>query len=82
VPADAPEGPIGVGRAGEYEMGKVVRFPGVWHAARRGKSAGRKAESAIVIILPVIRIERFSDTPPEGEPMRQGRRRRRRASRS
>jgi hypothetical protein len=61
-------------------MGKVVKFPGVWHAARRGKSMGKKAESAIVIILPVIRIERFTDTPPEGEPM--GRRRRRRASRS
>jgi hypothetical protein len=76
------KGPIGVGRAGEYEMGKVVRFPGAWQAARRRKSAGKKAESAIVIILPVVRIERFSDTPPEGEPMRQGRRRRRRAART
>jgi hypothetical protein len=63
-------------------MGKVVRFPGVWHAARRGKSIGKKAGSAIVIILPVIRIERFTDTPPEGDPMRQGRRRRRRAART
>jgi hypothetical protein len=62
-------------------MGKVVRFPGVWQAGRRAKSVGKKAESAIVIILPVIRIERFSDTPPEGERMRQVRRRRRRASR-
>jgi hypothetical protein len=63
-------------------MGKVVRFPGVWHAARRGKSIGKKADSAVVIILPVIRIERFTDTPPEGEPMRHGGRRRPRASRT
>jgi hypothetical protein len=63
-------------------MEKLVRFPGVWHAARRGKSIGKKAESAVVIILPVVRIERFTDTPPEGEPVRHGGRRRRRAART
>ena len=41
------------------------------------------AESATVIILPVIRIERYTDEPAEGAASRsQRRRRRRRASRS
>jgi hypothetical protein len=76
-PADAPEGPIGAGRAGENEMGTVVKFPGVWRVARSGKSIGKKRDSAIVIILPVIRIERFSDQPAEIEPIRAQRRSRR-----
>ena len=65
-------------------MGKVVRFPGVWQARRRAKSVGKKAESAIVIILPVIRIDRDADEtgdgggPEEGEGTTPGRRRRRR----
>jgi hypothetical protein len=75
--------PIGVGRAGENEMGTVVKFPGVGRAARSGKSIGKKGESAIVIILPVIRIERCADQPYEPEPIRAQRRRRRpRASRT
>ncbi|HZO44315.1 MAG TPA: hypothetical protein VFB68_00390 [Xanthobacteraceae bacterium] len=42
-----------------------------------------RAESATVIILPVIRIERYDDEPAEGGASRsQRRRRRRRASRS
>jgi hypothetical protein len=42
-----------------------------------------RAESATVIILPVIRIERYGDEPAEGTASRsQRRRRRRRASRS
>jgi hypothetical protein len=64
-------------------MGTVVKFPGVWRVAPTGKSIGRKVDSAIVIILPVIRIERCSDEPAEGEPIRAQRRRRRpRASRT
>jgi hypothetical protein len=64
-------------------MGTVVKFPGVWRGARSGKSVGKKVDSAIVIILPVIRIERFTDQPYEPEPVSQnGRRRRPRASRS
>ena len=64
-------------------MGTVVKFPGVWRAARTGKSIEKKVASAIVIILPVIRIERCSDQPSEPEPMRAQRRRRRpRASRT
>jgi hypothetical protein len=37
-----------------------------------------KPESATVIILPVIRIERFSDAPAQPEASRSQRRRRRR----
>jgi hypothetical protein len=64
-------------------MGTVVKFPGVWRGARSGKSAGKNVDSAIVIILPVIRIERCADQPYEPEPISaQGRRRRPRASRT
>ena len=74
---------IGAGRAGEDEMGTVVKFPGVWRGTRSGKSVARKADSAIVIILPTVRIERFTDQPYEPEPISaQGRRRRPRASRT
>jgi hypothetical protein len=64
-------------------MGTIVRFPGRGRAARiRGSKAG-SSDSATVIILPVIRIERYSDEPAEQESSRsQRRRRRRRASRS
>jgi hypothetical protein len=65
------------GRTGESEMGTVVKFPGVRRAARRGKSIGKNVESAIVIILPAIRIERFIEQPYQGEPIRAQRRRRR-----
>ena len=74
---------IGAGRAGEDEMGTVMKFPGVWRGARSGKSVAKKAHSAIVIILPTVRIERFTDQPYEPEPVSaQGRRRRPRASRT
>jgi len=71
------------GRAGEDEMGTVLKFPGVRRVARSGKSIGKKVDSAIVIILPVIRIERCADQPYQPEPIRAQRRRRRpRASRT
>jgi hypothetical protein len=64
-------------------MGTVVKFPGVWRVARTGKSVEKRADSAIVIILPVIRIERCPDQTAEPEPIRAQRRRRRpRASRT
>jgi hypothetical protein len=75
-PADPAEG------AGESEMGTVVKFPGVQRGTRTGKSAGKNLDSAIVIILPVIRIERL-DQRYEPQPIRAQRRRRRpRASRT
>ena len=64
-------------------MGTVVEFPELGRSTRDGRVIGMRAESATVIILPVIRIERYDDEPVEGTASRsQRRRRRRRASRS
>ena len=67
-------------------MGTVVEFPEHGRSTRDGRLIGMRPESATVIILPVIRIERYSDDehePAEGTASRsQRRRRRRRASRS
>jgi len=63
-------------------MGIVVSFPEVRSAARDAGDSG--AGSATVIILPVVRIERYDEGPPsDAEPssMSSGRKRRRRASR-
>jgi hypothetical protein len=62
-------------------MGTVISFPEPARRTRRRKSA--IAESATVIILPVIRIERFIDEASMPLPSRsQRRRRRRRVSRT
>ncbi len=64
-------------------MGTVVAFPEARSGARDGVSP--VAGSATVIILPVIRIERYDDDPPgHAEPSSSspGRKRRRRASRT
>ena len=64
-------------------MGTVIGFPEQGREFARGRVIGMRAESATVIILPVIRIERYTDEPAEGAASRsQRRRRRRRASRS
>lgn len=65
-------------------MGTVVEFPELGRSARDGRVIGMRSEPATVIILPVIRIERYNDDEPaEGQASRsQRRRRRRRASRS
>lgn len=64
-------------------MGTVVEFPEHGRSTRDGKLIGMRPESATVIILPVIRIERYSDEPGGRSATRsQRRRRRRRASRS
>jgi hypothetical protein len=64
-------------------MGVVVAFPEARSAARDG--ADRAAGSATVIILPVVRVERY-DEDPSGDiaptSASSGRKRRRRASRS
>jgi hypothetical protein len=57
-------------------MGTVVKFPGVWRDARIGKSIGKDAVSAIVVILPVIRIERYADKSYDPAAIRAQRRRR------
>lgn len=69
------------------EMGMVIGFPEHGRGARDGRVITGRPESATVIILPVIRIERYSDEPNVDEPSAdpasrsQRRRRRRRASR-
>ncbi len=63
-------------------MGTVVTFPDSRPVARDGIDP--QTGSATVIILPVVRIERYDEGPPSGlEPSPSpGRRRRRRATRT
>jgi hypothetical protein len=67
-------------------MGVVIGFPAVGRAGRSARTIVGKPESATVIILPVVRIERYIDEPTGGlEPEASNgprRRRRRRATRS
>lgn len=67
-------------------MGTVISFPVVERTARAPRLIADRSESATVIILPVIRIERYVEEPIGGfEPEASSsprRRRRRRASRS
>jgi hypothetical protein len=70
-----------LGGAGDFDMGSVISFPAVGRTARGSRSSADGLESATVIILPVIRIERYVDAPSDGEPEasngpRRGRRRR------
>jgi hypothetical protein len=63
-------------------MGTVLRFPKNPRVQRAGSRAVG-SESASVVILPVVRIERYQSEPMRPEPARlQRRRRRRRAARS
>jgi hypothetical protein len=67
-------------------MGTVINFQPAGRAARESSLMAGTSESAAIIILPVIRIERYAEAPsgdlePEaGSTAR--RRRRRRAHRS
>jgi hypothetical protein len=67
-------------------MGMVISFPTGERAGHAARSAVTASGSATVIILPVIRIERYAAEPPgDLEPGSSGgarRRRRRRAARS
>ena len=73
-------------RGGGNDMGTVINFRPAGRAAREPGSMARTSEPAVVIILPVIRIERYAEAPngslePEaGSTAR--RRRRRRTQRS
>jgi hypothetical protein len=73
-------------QAGESDMGTVISFPAAERAVRGSRLIAGKPESATVIILPVIRIERYVDEPTgDFEPTASSgprRRRRRRATRS
>lgn len=62
-------------------MGTVIRLPEPTRNARGAGLRGERRQSATVVILPVIRIERYTEEPSEREAGRsQRRRRRRRAS--
>jgi hypothetical protein len=67
-------------------MGAVISFPAVARTARSSRLVVGKSESATVIILPVVRIERYIDEPTGGYAREASgsprRRRRRRATRS
>jgi len=64
-------------------MGSVINFPEARRVAREGSSLA--GETATIMILPVVRIERPTDRPPDEAPTAAaspGRKRRRRARRS
>ena len=61
-------------------MGVVIRFPDTWRDAQTATEPG---EAAMVIILPVVRVERQADISAAPRPTRPSARRRKRpASRS
>jgi hypothetical protein len=65
-------------------MGTVINLSERRPVTRVNDNVDRNAQSATVVILPVIRIERYDDTPARNAGGRAAsvRRRRRRASRS
>jgi hypothetical protein len=65
-------------------MGTVINFQAAQRSARGPRPIAGTSESAAVIILPVVRIERYAETPTgdlEPEATTPRRRRRRRANR-
>jgi hypothetical protein len=67
------------------EVGTVINFPPVARTARAPRVVAGKTPSATVVILPVIRIERYTEAPAGYSPVEvstQRRRRRRRSARS
>jgi len=62
-------------------MGEVIRFPNETGNARGGRYVDASTEPAIVIILPVIRVERNPDGLEPDTGNTSGRRRRRRIAR-
>ena len=65
-------------------MGEVIRFPEEPVLGRGGKYVDANTEPAIVIILPVVRVDRTPDGSGDAEPQTgngNGRRRRRRSAR-
>ena len=47
-------------------MGTVIRFPGERRSAEGGVAVTEHRASAIIMILPVVRIERGTDAPTDG----------------
>jgi hypothetical protein len=64
-------------------MGTVISFPASAQAGAVSRSIEARSESATVIILPVVRIERCADAPTDDcEPATSSGARRRRRRRS
>jgi hypothetical protein len=53
-------------RRQEKKMGTVLRFPVELRKSRNAVPAQPGEEMGRIIILPVIRIERWADAPPAG----------------
>jgi hypothetical protein len=49
---------------GKWLVGNVIKFPDDGRIVRFGRAEGD--ESATIIILPVVRIERYAEGPAEG----------------
>ena len=49
---------------GKWLVGNVIKFPDDGHIVRFGRADAD--ESATIIILPVVRIERYAEVPPDG----------------
>ena len=67
-------------------MGTIINFPEARRVERELANLAAGRETATIMILPVVRIERSEDGPPDLVPTRgndaAGRKRRRRARRS
>jgi hypothetical protein len=50
---------------GEWDMGTVITFPAE-RCSAGGGSADAQGDGGSVIILPVIRVERYGDKPSDG----------------
>lgn len=75
---------LGGGQQRVVDMGTIVEFPAGATARRKGEGAYplQREGSATIVILPVVRIERYADeTRGDGAPKEgtAGRRRKRRA---
>lgn len=70
---------LGGGQQRVVEMGTVVEFPVSAVARREGESAYQvpRQGSATVVILPVVRIERYEETRGDSAPTEGTTRRRR-----
>jgi hypothetical protein len=56
-----------LGAEGERDcMGTVIRFPGERRFAEGGAAVTEHRDTAIIVILPVVRIERMTETPSDG----------------
>jgi hypothetical protein len=76
----------GAGRGGDNDMGTVISFPAAGSIARGSRSIAVQSGGATVVILPVVRIERYREEPignfKHEASTTPRRRRRRRANRS